>query len=143
MHVDVSKCRKSVFCMLFLFFFSIGTICGVLSFRYLAGAQSSWTFMYCRRLQLMEYGSFCSFVLAWIRPLLLVLVIGLVPWGKKFLPILITARGFLTAYSAAACLSCGQSLSWVVIRGLTLLPVFYALCRFSYFAFPVPFGREI
>jgi len=138
-----SKCRKSLFCILFLFFFSLGTICGVLSFRYLAELCSGWMYLYCGSLHPLRNGLFLPFVFSWLRPLLLAFLMRMVPWGKRVLPVLIFSRGFLTAYSAAACFSCGQPPVWVIVRGMTLLPLFYALCRFAFFAFPVPGGREI
>ena len=136
------KCRKSVFCILFLLFFFLGTICGILLFRCLAGSASEWVKAYCQVLvQQQNHGVFWLFV-TWCRPMLLAGLTGLVPWGDRVLPVLIAGRGLLMAYAAAALYACGQPVMWLVFRGLALLPLFYLVCRWAYYAFPVPVGRE-
>lgn len=123
------KCKNSVFCVLFFFSFSLGTICGVLLFRLAAGSHGGWLLAYCGALPEADGW---SMALSLLRPLAVAALAGLVPWGRRCLPWLIGLRGLLMAYAAAACFSCGQSGLWLVLRGLALLPVYFAVCRWVF-----------
>ena len=135
MIVRKQRCKNSVFCVVFSFWFFLGTICGVLLFRALSGTDSQWIRTYCTVLFSGQAVGLGSLILCWCRPLLLAGIVGFVPWGRRILPGLILLRGILTAYSAAAWYVSGLQPVWIVVRGLTLLPLYYAVCRFSYFAF--------
>ena len=142
MIVRKQRCRNSVFCVLFVFWFLLGTICGVLLFQVLAGTGSRWIVAYCDTLFRGQTVGLWSLVLCWSRPLLFVGLLGVVPWGRRILPTAIFLRGALTAYSAAAWYVSELRPIWIVVRGLTLLPLYYAACRFSYFAFASPLVRR-
>ena len=69
-------------------------------------------------------------VCSWIRPLLMVPILALVPWGDRVLPWLIVWRGCVMAFSASACYVGGGTVCLLALRGLLLLPLFYGVCRF-------------
>lgn len=135
--MPVTKCKKSLFCVRFLFFFFLGTICGVLLFRCLAAAEGDWILRYSQALFRAEQSGLWSALFSAIRPVLLAALMGIVPWGRRFLPVLIVGRGMLMAYAAAACFVCGVQPGWLILRGLALLPVFYTVCRWTFGAFPL------
>lgn len=122
------KCRNSLFGILFLVWFFLGTICGVLLFR-LTGVSGYWVRTYCSLLEKASAGC-ASVVWSWIRPLLVAAVLATVSWGERVLPWLIGWRGCLMAFSASACYLGGWDACPVVLRGLLLLPLFYGVCRF-------------
>lgn len=124
--MNYKKCRNSVFCMVFLFLFAIGTICGVLLFRLLADCENDWVLAYGRALP-SGYG-FGS----WLRPLVVALALGLVDWGGRWIFALVFCRGLLMAYSVSVLHSCGLGLLPALIRGSILIPVFFLICLWSY-----------
>lgn len=122
------KCRKSVFCVQFLAFFLLGTICGIWLYRCLAGCEYGWLNSYCALLGQGARRDGWTLLLTWGRPLVLAWLASIHPVGFRALPVLIWGRGLLTAYSACACLRAGLSPGTVILRGLVLLPLFYWLC---------------
>ena len=126
MHVDGRKCRNSVFGILFLLWFFFGTICGVLLFR-LSGMSSRWVRAYCAALE-AEQARLLPAVCTWIRPLLAVPVLALVPWGIRVMPWLIAWRGCVMAFSASACYVGGGAVWPLVLRGFFLLLFYYGVC---------------
>ena len=139
MNVGLRKCRISVFCTLFLVLFLLGTICGVLLFRLLCSDQDRWILTYSRILS--AGGLPGSRLFSWVRPLIVAVLPGLVPWGKRVIPVLVLLRGLLMAYLASALFACGLPLGGVVLRGATMLPLFFAVSFWSYHAFPL--GRHV
>ena len=121
----MSKCRNSVFCVRFLVFFLFGTICGIWFYRCLAELETGWLEPYASGL---ETACGRSLLLAVFRPLILGFLCCLHPFGWAAVPLLIGARGFLTAYSACAVLRVGLPAGPVILRGLVILPFFYRLC---------------
>ena len=119
------KCRNSVFCVQFLFFFLLGTICGI----WLYHCGSAWMAGYCVLLGQAPVRDGWSLGLAWLRPLVIAWLASIHPLGDRVVPVLIVVRGLLTAYSTCACLRAGLPTEPVLLRGLVLLPLFYWLCR--------------
>ena len=128
------KCKKSVFCILFLICFFLGTICGMILFHCLLGAHSGWISAYCTALDQLERPGLWKLLFFWCRPLILAFVLGLSPAGSRFIPILIFLRGCMSSYLTSFCYASGVSPLSAVLRWLVLLPVFYALCRWAYYA---------
>ena len=128
------KCRISVFCILFLVLFLFGTICGVLLFRLLSSRQGEWVLAYGQVLAGEALPE--SRVFSWLRPLAVVLLMGIVPWGRRFVPVLIVLRGLLMAYFVSMRFACGQSLEPAVLRGAAMLPLFFAVSLWTFHAFP-------
>ena len=76
--------------------------------------------------------SLASMLFLLLRPILLVLVAGILPGGYRILPVIIFFRGCLMAYAASACFVSGISPAFVIVRGFVLLPLFYFFCRWVY-----------
>ena len=120
------KCKFSVFCILFLVLFSLGTICGVLFFRLLADYENNWIWAYgWSLLPLYRLGSY-------IRPLVLAGAMSLVTWGKHCVLLLVFCRGLLMSYAISAFYACGQDMGLLLVQGLVILPLFYLVCLWSY-----------
>ena len=127
----LSRCKKSVFCILFLLCYFLGTICGVLLFRFLAGSNDSWVRRYSTVL-------FCETPNGWYvlfsfsRPLVFAAAAGMLSCGNRLIFWLIMLRGALAAYAAAAVWAAGCSLMPPLMRGIILMPLFFAVCRWAY-----------
>lgn len=134
------KCKKSVFCILFLIYFFLGTICGVILFHCLLGTHSPWIPAYCEALGNLEHPGVVTLLFFWCRPLALAVLLGLSPLGSRLVPLLILARGCLSAYLTSFYYASGLSPLSAVLRWLILLPVFYMLCRWAYYASDVSAG---
>ena len=120
------KCKNSVFCVLFLVLYACGTICGILLFQLLADCENDWVLAYGWRLPLdYRLGS-------WIRPLVLAGILGLVGWGRSVVPVLVFCRGLLMTYVVCVLYGCGRSLLPALVRGLILIPLFFAVCKWSF-----------
>lgn len=132
MTMSLGKCKNAVFCGVFLLFFSIGAICGVFLIKIVTQSESNWLISYCMNLAKTQVRSPWVTVFLILRPIMIVLAVGIIPGGYRFLPVLIFLRGCLTAYSAAACHVTGLSPAFVIFRGLLLLPLFYYFCRWVY-----------
>ena len=121
------KCKKSVFCVLFLFFFGMGTICGSALFSLLLRSQFGWIGSYCSELMLQRTASPVSTFLFFCCPLAAVWALGWSTFGRKLIFPAAALRGCVTAYVFSACFTAGFSIMSVLLRELFLLPVFYAL----------------
>ena len=126
------KCKNAVFSIVFFLFFIFGAICGALLFRMISQKSGTWIADYCLALSGAGPLSTGAFLFVLLRPVLLVLVAGMIPGGHRTLPILIFLRGCLMAYSASACFVTGVSPAFVIFRGVILLPLFYFFCRWVY-----------
>ncbi len=126
------KCKNAVFAIWFFLFFLLGTICGALLFRLISRSSGSWIKAYCLALSDGGLPSLASMLFLLLRPILLVLVAGILPGGYRILPVIIFFRGCLMAYAASACFVSGISPAFVIVRGFVLLPLFYFLCRWVY-----------
>lgn len=129
--MEYVKCKNSVFCVRFLIFFLIGTICGIWLFRCLAPGHAAWLSNYCFMLEHATFSSFTSATLPWFRPLALVVIIHYSSLTKYLLPVLIVFRGMLTTYSFCAIRLSGSSPGVFLFRGVLLLPLFYLLCFYA------------
>ena len=124
-----SFCKNSVFCILFLLFFSLGTICGVLLLHCVLRSDSQWVRAYCTALA--SQGGRGAFLNLWflLLPFLAAFAIMLLPGGDKLLPVLFFLRGCVCTYSIGACLALQIPLTGILLRNLFLLPAFYAFSR--------------
>ena len=124
----VSKCKNSVFCAQFLFFFLVGTICGTWLYRCSDSVGIA-------RLELTglmtEEAVDWSSVLSVLRPLVMAGLACIHPFGYHVLPVLVTMRGLLMSYAFCAVLCAGLSPGPLILRGMLLLPLFYSLCRLA------------
>ena len=119
------NCRNSVFCVKFLLYFLIGTICGIWFYRCMIAQETDWLKSYCVGLE----GNLPRFsVVAMLRPLVFAYLISLHSAGAYFLPALVFLRGFLTAYTTCAVLRLDFAVGLVLTRCVLILPVFYLLC---------------
>ena len=132
MYMLLSRCKKSVFCILFLLCYFLGTICGVLLFRFLAGANDGWVRRYSAAL-FCETPDGWNVLFSFCRPLLLAAAAGMLSCGNRLIVWLIVLRGALTAYAAAAAWAAGCSLTPLLMRGIILMPLFFAVCRWAYY----------
>lgn len=126
------KCKNAVFSGLFLLIFSLGAICGAFLVRLIALGESGWLVSYCTSLAEASAPTPWTVLFVVLRPVLVVLAVGMLPGGYRLLPVLVFLRGCLTAYAAAACYMTGVSPAFVIFRGLLLLPLFYYFCRWVY-----------
>lgn len=126
------KCKNSVFCILFLFYFFLGTICGIFLFRKLQGAHCAWITAYCTALTQMNPPDLLKQLFFICKPLAIALVLGICPSGYRLIPILIAVRGCIMAYIAAFYAVSGLPPAALVFRWLLFLPVFYYLCWLAY-----------
>ena len=124
-----SFCKNSVFCVLFLLFFLMGTICGVFLLRCLIVADRQWLAFYCCELDRLMPTSL--FLRIWFQliPFLVALVIRLSSCQDKLYPVLFFIRGCLITYSIGALLINDVVVTRVLLRNVLMLPAFYAFCR--------------
>ena len=98
----------------------------------MSGSGYAWLNGYCLLIGQAPVRDGWSWLLAWLRPLVMAWLASIHPLGGRVLPVLILLRGLLTAYSTCACLRAGLPPEPVLLRGLVLLPLFYWLCRRAY-----------
>ena len=130
--MDEYFCKKSVFCILYLVFFFLGTICGVLLFWYFSGTHAAWIRSYCSALADAPCPGPALRLLFVSWPLLAVIALGIMPVGKRLILPFVLFRGILLAYSAAAFYICGRSFGGQLLWELAVLPVFFYLCERFY-----------
>ena len=135
------ECKKSVFGILFLLCFLLGTICGVFLFGCLTTVRGAWIQQYTELLCQEGNGGLLSVCLSWCRPLLLAALAGFLRWGDRVVLFLAVLRGILMAYTAAALWTSGLTLLPFLVRGILLLPLFYAVCSWAYDK-PFAAGKE-
>lgn len=126
------KCKKSVFCTLFLASFFLGTICGVFCFRCLSASLCGFGQLRLGE-SLLESMSPYSAVFAALRPFAMIAVLLLIPNGFRYVFAFVVLRGFLSAYLFCSVLdNCGEIFLFL-IRTFLLLLLYYWLCEFVYF----------
>ena len=125
-------CKKSVFCILFLFFFAIGTICGVFLCQMVLIAAPDWMFCYCAALAKSDTagGVRRFFFLLW--PFLAVFAVGLTPMRRKLIPIAVALRGCLLAYCCTALYMSGSLSFFFIVLNALLMPIYFILCAFLF-----------
>lgn len=124
------KCNRSTFCILFLACFGFGVVLGVLLFQCLANSRGIWIDTYCKTLISTAKPS----IFFICRPLMIVTLLILLPCGYRLVPLLIIARGFFISYSMSALVVSAVAPTHLIFRSALLLPVFYFLCYWAYFA---------
>jgi len=124
-----AKCKKSVFCILFLFFFVIGTICGSVLFSVILHSNYGWLCDYCASLDYVTAKDLSSLLLFYARPLLFVFLFGVLFPGSKWILFFVAIRGCLCSYLFAAMYYSGCFMTGILMRQFVLLPAFYFICR--------------
>ena len=124
------KCKNSVFCACFFFFFLLGTICGAFAFFCLPPTAACLPEQGAR-----EPGVSVSLSIAWslLRPVCVVLVFALHPQGHRAVFPLVFLRGFLTTYCFAVSVSGGGAMCWLFVKELITLTVFFVTSKWVYF----------
>ncbi len=124
-----SFCKKSLFSILFLVFFFLGTICGILLLRFILICDNSWMTAYC--LTLESSGPSRGLMSLWFHlwPFLSALAIYFLPHKDKLFLVLFFLRGCICAYTIGAYYAMGVPLMDVVLKNLLIFPVFFAFCR--------------
>ena len=128
----VLKCRKSVFCVQLLFFFAVGTICGILVFRWLVNSNSGWIRPYCLELLQSFENKIWTFLLSSLRPLLLICLLATFSWGPRLFPAFFFVRGFLASYCSSAFLTCGVLPGILLLRDVILISALYTISCWSW-----------
>ena len=128
------KCKISVFCICFLFFFLIGTICGVLGCRLMISTNAAIFCCYSKNISNIMCGDFWKLFLSTVRPFAIILVLPFVPSGYRLVFPLVAARAFIATYAAAAFWIGYCDLRLLLLRDMLLFPLFYAVCKRSYFS---------
>ena len=129
------KCKNSVFCACFFFFFLLGTICGTFAFRCLAAAapyrSDSWSHPFFVFDPTRALWSF-------LRPMCVSFAFALHPQGHRALFVLISLRGFLTAFCVSALVAAGAPLWSFFAKELITLAIFFIISKWSYFRWDFP-----
>lgn len=128
----VTKCKNSVFCVLFLLLIAIGTICGIALFRVAFLTRTRWTLQYCTLIVQAVSNGMIPTVISGVRPVLVAWLVGYLPVKNHVIFWLIGLRGFLAAFSISAFWTV-QTEPWILtLRGLLTLPLFYYFCKKSF-----------
>ncbi len=132
-----SFCKNSVFSILFLVSFLLGTICGVLLFRAVYVLHPGWIEDYGSALvQAASHAGLSRFLFA-LMPFLVLFLFGVFSEGYRLVPVLIAARGCFLCYYLSCCQVSGSGGGPVLFRNLILLPVFYLLSRYIWVYCPL------
>lgn len=129
------KCKKSVFCILFFIFFFLGTICGVFLFQLQYRAQHTWIVSYGKVLLPERSCDLWRLFFVSLRPLLFCILLGLLSFGWRLIPLLIFGRGCLVSYLFSLASLCETPVSALFLRELFLLSSFFFLVRWAYYHF--------
>lgn len=127
-----NKCKKTVFCVQFLVYFFLGTICGIFLFRCLLLSDPMWIYAYSNRAGSLGSGQLLCRLIYFFLPLILAWVLSLSPFGYRVLPLLIMLRGCLTAYLFSFQLYGDGSMTGSILRSVLILPLFYYICQKAY-----------
>ena len=118
-------CKKSVFSILFLISFLLGTTCGVLLFRYIHVAHRLWISDYGLLLASVSSAGILLRLLFVLVPFFALYLLGLFSEGFRMVPFLIAVRGCILAYYFSCCYVSGISVRSVIIKNIVLLPLYY------------------
>ena len=124
-----SFCKKSVFSVLFLVSFLLGTICGILLFRSVFVLHPGWIVDYGTALSMGTSRGGISCLFFSVMPFLVLFLLGMFSAGYRLIPALISVRGCLLCYYMSCCHVSGSVFGAVLCRNLFLLPLFYLLSR--------------
>ena len=130
-------CKNSVFSILFLISFLIGTICGILLFRAVHILHPSWIVEYASALSSVSTARFFRSAFFLILPFLPVWLIGQFPNGYRFVPLLTSMRGCFLSYCLSCCYVGGVSSLPVVYRNAFFVPLYYLFCQYVWVCDPV------
>ena len=124
-----SFCKKSVFSILFLLLFFLGTICGILLFRFIFIVCPEWIRAYGSVIEMSaDPFSFQSILIAAV-PFLLIFFSGFCTWGQKLIYAVIFLRAcFLSYYSSVIFCAAVSQRQFLIYRFLLLL-AFYFFCQ--------------
>lgn len=129
------KCKNSVFCICFLIFFFLGTICGVLCFRCQMIRNGPWILAFSKELSSSVSPLFVKNAVILFRSLLLLLAMALLPWGYRLVFPLIALRGFLMSYYFSALWIGECNVLFMVLLETLLMPAYYMMCSWAYFRY--------
>lgn len=131
-------CRKSVFLLLFLLIFFVGSIAGIFLFRCAYIGIFSWLMDYCRLFQSIRF--LISSPIMLLHHLLWyvsVSIIGFSTWRVWLVPLCIFIRASVLCYFFCTSCFCGPSAGGSVIWTLVDLILFYYVCFSAYCGFNV------
>ena len=123
--MELVKCKNSVFCSAFFFFFCIGTICGVVLFNIYLRCNCNWIELYCGEIFCGDKASFLSVFLSCLRPLLIVWLTSFFSFSNKIVPIFVLCRGCVISYFFSFALLSGYPLVGLALKELVLLTAYY------------------
>lgn len=127
-----NKCKNSVFCIYFLIFFLLGTICGIFVFASLLRNCENGIFLYCNKIFRSEVELLRVF-LFWLKSILLLLLAAMSSVTHRAVLLLVACRGFLCSFSTAAALCADVSIFEVLFVNLILLSLYFFLASKVYF----------
>ena len=133
-------CKNSVFSILFLVLFLLGTICGIFLFRAMYVLHAGWITEYGTALMEPSSHGALSCLFALLLPFLLLFLFGILPEGHRLILLLVAVRGCLLCYCLCCCQISGAGFYSVLIRNLFLLPLFFLFSRYVWAR--CPFHRE-
>lgn len=117
-------CKKSVFCALFLIFFLLGTICGILLFRSILKSDYLWLCFYCRLLEQYLSGFSFASIFYLLLPFFVLYFVSLLPSGEWFVLGIVFLRGCIFSYFTSAAYFCSVSSRPLMFAALFLFPLF-------------------
>lgn len=126
------KCKKSVFCAIFLACFFVGTICGVFCFRCISASLDGLEQLHAGEL-FGIVGLSGRTVFSVFRPFLVLTVLFLLPNGFRYIFLFVALRGCLSAYLFCAVLHIRGEIFPLMTRTFLILLLYYLLCEFIYF----------
>lgn len=129
----MNKCRMFLFNIIFLIFFCIGCLGGIMLFRCISDSNPDWVCTYGSELFSGFPNCLMGVVISACRPILVLLLLSMVAWGYRLVPVCIVARGIFSSYFACVCYASGVSLIQCLVHGILILPGYYFLCRWIYF----------
>lgn len=125
-------CKNSVFCILFLVFFFLGTICGIFIFYYYIDENASWLSMYMSELSECDFRFCICSLISIVRPFLLVYLVWLTPVHRVFIFVPVFCRGMLFSFCLSAQIATTGSLTSCLLLNLIVLPLFFSFCRYLF-----------
>lgn len=121
--MQLYKCKNSVFCILFLFTFCLGTTSGVFLFRCFLCGQNYIELAYGLNVVTIKYP------LLWLRPILLMSALIIHPEGYRFVFPLVFVRAVLVSYLFSALWVYGLDISTVLLNYLLFLPIYFIISK--------------
>jgi hypothetical protein len=123
--LQTKKCKKSVFCAVFLICFLIGTICGVLLYETVSSAHPEWSRSYFLCIYEADHTFSAGSLYAVLAPMILLWVVSLLSFGDRLANLLVVWRGCCASYLFCFAYTSGVSVLGMIFRELLLLAAFY------------------